>query len=68
MADDIVTRLRRVGEQFRYNTPDALAAHINDAADEIERLRAAGDALVAAIRAHDLTEERIKAWEEACRG
>lgn len=30
---------------------------------EIERLRAAGDALVAAIRNHDLREEHIKAWE-----
>ena len=36
--------------------------------DEIERLRAAGDALVAAIRNHDLTESHIKAWEEARRG
>lgn len=35
---------------------------------EIERLRAAGDALVAAIRTHDLTEQDIKAWEEARRG
>lgn len=35
---------------------------------EIERLRAAGDALVAAIRNHDLTESHVKAWEETRRG
>lgn len=33
------------------------------AADEIERLRAAGDNLVAAIRNHDLQEAHLKAWE-----
>lgn len=36
--------------------------------DEIKRLRTAGDALVAAIRNHDLREEHIKAWEESRRG
>ena len=35
---------------------------------EIERLRAAGDALVAAIRNHDLQEAHVKAWKEARRG
>ena len=35
---------------------------------EIERLRAAGDALVTAIRSHDLTEAHLRAWEEARRG
>ena len=39
-----------------------------DAANEIERLRAAGDALHAAIRNHDLTEAHMRAWEEARRG
>ena len=39
-----------------------------EAAAEIERLRTAGDALVAAIRNHDLREEHVKAWEEARRG
>jgi hypothetical protein len=37
------------------------------AADEIERLRAAGDALHAAIRNHDLREEHLRAWQEARR-
>ena len=35
---------------------------------EIERLRAAGDALVASIRNYDLREEHIKTWKEARRG
>ena len=35
---------------------------------EIERLRAAGDALVTAIRSHDLTEAHLRAWVEARRG
>ena len=39
-----------------------------EAADEIERLRVAGDVLVAAIRNHDLREKDIKGWEEASRG
>lgn len=43
-------------------------AAIQRQAAEIERLRAAGDALVAAIRNHDLTQSHIKAWEEARRG
>lgn len=30
---------------------------------EIERLRTAGDALVQAIRNHDLREPHLKAWE-----
>jgi hypothetical protein len=38
------------------------------AVDEIERLRAAGDALHAAIRNHDLREEHLRAWEETRRG
>lgn len=35
---------------------------------EIERLRDAGDALVAAIRNHVLSEKDIRAWEDARRG
>ena len=38
------------------------------AAAEIERLCAAGDALHAAVRNHDLTEAHLRAWEEARRG
>lgn len=36
--------------------------------DDLNRLRAAGDALVTAIRSHDLTEAHLRAWEEARRG
>ena len=64
MATDIVMRLRTSPWLKGSPTGDMLV----DAADEIERLRAAGDALVAAIRNHDLREEHIKAWEEARRG
>ena len=80
VAEDIVTRLRcttarcwcaaksqgePVGKPFfRCESCDD---HMR-AADEIERLRAAGDALVAAIRNHDLREEHIKTWKEARRG
>lgn len=35
---------------------------------EIKRLHEVGDALVAAIRNHDLTEQHVKAWEEIRRG
>ena len=64
MHADIVMRLRTTAWLKGSYTGDLL----HEAADEIERLRAAGDALVAAIRNHDLREEHIKAWEEACRG
>lgn len=40
----------------------------DDMKAEIERLRAAGDALVQAIRNHDLREQHLKTWEEARRG
>ena len=58
MTDDIVTRLREWDDQqppFRI---------MFEAADDIERLRAAGDALVAAIRNHMLSEKDIRAWKE----
>lgn len=54
--DDIVDRLR----DHEHCDPECVTM---EAADEIERLRAAGDTLVAAIRNHDLREEHIKAWE-----
>lgn len=60
MADDIVDRLREVGLC-------GWAAQ-QEAADEIDRLRSVGDALVASIRNHDLSESHVKAWEEARRG
>ena len=62
MDDDIVTRLRNETDDFR------IFGLVLEAADEIERLRAAGDALVAAIRNHMLSEKDIRAWEEARRG
>jgi len=81
VADDIVTRLRQAEwycnrseecmgtcdkRHARRNCPDPDTSH--EAADEIERLRAAGDALHAAVRNHDLTEAHLRAWEEARRG
>ena len=62
MADDIVTRLRDDESVF------VDTGLLHEAATEIERLRTAGDALVAAIRGYDLREEHVKAWEEARRG
>ena len=67
MTDDIVTRLRRWIDNdspWLNQLDDDLAA----GADEIERLRVAGDALHAAVRNHDLTEAHLRAWEEARRG
>lgn len=63
MTNDIVTRLRA------YDCDGWEAADVIEADQaEIERLRAAGDALVAAIRNHDLAEAHLKAWDEARRG
>lgn len=73
MSDDIVERLR--AEAKSGNMPlgrsfDALAV-----ADEIERLRAAGDALAEALHgwcngmdAFTDDAERLRAWQEARRG
>ena len=63
MATDIVKRLL-----FITRWQVSFAAEAAEAAAEIERLRAAGDALHAAIRNHDLREEHICVWEEARRG
>ena len=57
--DDIVERLRAIGDELSEDYYPTVYA----AAHEIERLRVAGDALVAAIRNHDLREKHIKAWE-----
>lgn len=70
MADDIVTRLRTVDE-----FSDAIGI-MDAAADEIERLRAAGNALHAwiTVNATSIQQERashdavLTAWEEARRG
>lgn len=63
MADDIVTRLRDEIDSLKVDVQV-----LRDAADEIERLRSVGDALVASIRNHDLSESHVKAWQEARRG
>jgi hypothetical protein len=69
VADDIVTRLRRSLEMSVTGR-----AVIIEAAAEIERLRAAGDALLDRLNdwhngaPYDLDAEAIKAWEEANRG
>jgi hypothetical protein len=69
VADDIVTRLR---DKIPYGLTDYTL--LGDAAEEIERLRAAGDALLDRLNdwhngaPYDLDAEAIKAWEEANRG
>lgn len=67
---DIIARLR-----CSYSEPPCEQCMFCAARAEIERLRSdneqlrdAGDALVAAIRNHDLRESHIKKWEEAHRG
>lgn len=62
--DDIVTRLRNTD----WIEDIGIEETYEEAADEIERLRTAGDNLAAAIRNHDLREAHLKAWEEARRG
>lgn len=66
MADDIVTRLR----QYVLWLPNTAAGEVcGEAANEIERLRAAGDALVESLD-HSRADIRsaVAAWEEARRG
>jgi len=69
VADDIVTRLR---DKIPYGLTDYTL--LGDAAEEIERLRAAGDALLDRLNdwhngaPYDFDAEAIKAWEEARRG
>ena len=73
MADDIVTRLRNWG-RARSGSGDRCERMHREAADEIERLRAAGDALAKAV---DDTwwpdypcdfPDLLAAWQEARRG
>jgi len=61
MFNDLVAELHHAVIADMYPWDAALYVR---AADEIERLRAAGDALHAAIRNHDLREEHLRAWEE----
>jgi hypothetical protein len=67
-VDDIVTRLQRALDPDSSVRVDLWESICAAALDEIERLRIAGDALVTAIRSHDLAEQHLKAWEEARRG
>lgn len=70
--DELLHRLRTFGAYTMDDDGNLSEFHPNpltsDAADEIERLRAAGDALHAAIRNHDLHGSHLNAWEEARRG
>lgn len=88
MADDIVTRLHFAADEHLYrickpDSPDTHGAHgdicheqvMTAAADEIERLRAAGDELAehlsnwAYSTEHALSDHRaLETWEEARRG
>ena len=65
--DDIVERITRWLETSYKPDPPNDALLMIDVRREIDRLRAIGDALVTAIRNHDLREEHMKAWEEARR-
>ena len=60
--DEVLTALAQLNESAGWLDQVAVLE------DEIERLRIAGDNLVAAIRNHDLREAHVKAWEEARRG
>ena len=77
VADDIVTLLRAEADAHADGdwSDQVIRRRFTEAADEIERLRAAGDALVEALRGWcdgmDVFEEdqdRVRAWEEARRG
>ena len=68
MADDLVTRLRQIGDELS----EDYYGSVYEAAHEIERLRAFGDDLAVAYRhlggldvAHD---PALRRWEEARRG
>ena len=68
MTDDIVERLRLLWTE---PIDDAvLYAVISEAADEIERLRAAGDALVGALENNLMATAvvLVNQWKEARRG
>jgi hypothetical protein len=74
VSANVLQRLRDITPYADWETIHMLCA---DAADEIERLRAAGDLLAAALRVEtvngqmavcDGTSEAFQAWEEARRG
>jgi len=59
MTDDIVTRLREDAENHDWDT----LCLIDEAADEIERLRTLGDALAATGGQHGF-DEALDNWKE----
>ena len=70
MADDMVERVLKFHETID-DIFDSEGCVVCGAADEIVRLRAAGDALVAVMRCGASDErwnELIDAWQEARRG
>ena len=68
MADDIVTRLRAAARTG--DLPLGVSFDCDAVADEIERLRAAGDQLAYHVRAENAKEmyTAVRMWEEARRG
>lgn len=74
MTDNLVKSIRRMVGQSTSPGQRTLLEHAAiQAADEIERLRAAGDALLDRLNdwhngaPYDLDAEAIKAWEEVRR-
>lgn len=67
MTDDIVTRLRRVPERVPKGMGlvglNEYYQRCQDAADEIERLREAGDALARGVRTGHW-DDALDAWTE----
>lgn len=65
MADDIVNRLRKVPDPDSRVRIGAEPVYplVQQAADEIERLRAVGDALAFSVRFGRL-DDALEAWED----
>jgi hypothetical protein len=71
VADDIVINLRGIADDQEGDFDvRASSQFLREAADEIERLRAAGDDLAATLGAWARDDEHfvIAAWQEARRG
>lgn len=73
MSGDIVEKLRKIASRGRMD--DAEAQVVFDAADEIVRLRAAGDAMAKALDAlcysycgNEDDADLVDAWNEVRRG
>lgn len=59
---DIVPALRWITNEGQCDC--SICDITREGADEIERLRSTGDALVTAVRNHNLTEAHLRAWED----